>query len=383
MKKTIKILVIIIFASIPQVLFADNDLDSLLQIVETQLALNATAPDEGEYVFDFAEEELGESLLNTETMQEVNTFAQELVAKENKEVVVLLLPAHPINPEDADIDIEAIFLERAQIVLDKIGNKENRTILIYQIILTSEEAKYKWIVINPNNLGITKVAKGQRNENRELRHMLGLINSESLELISSVGKILALPPIYRDKDGNIVYITDGTQGEFPHATGETTTFEIGYIFADDGTPIQVYKNLDNNKKGFDTNCHGTTFADGEFWIDPYQIPNIFDGEGYQQVQIDDLQECDVVIYLQTVTYDDGYSELSPEHSAMVIKSDGTIEGTQVIGLGGVNIDKEIDNIMDAWEYAETYILARKTTKDKVVSDEEIEQLRQQLYPEDE
>jgi len=174
MKKSLAILTIVFLLQFPQLLFADNDLDSLLKIVERQLALNTLFPEAGEYVFDFAKEELGESLLNAETMQEVNSFAQELVATENKEVVVLLLPAHPINPEDEDIDIEAIFLERAQIVLDKIGNKENRTILIYQIILTAEEAKYKWMVINPNNAGITEemIPEAEGNLEEDLTVML-------------------------------------------------------------------------------------------------------------------------------------------------------------------------------------------------------------------
>ena len=82
-------------------------------------------------------------------------------------------------------------------------------------------------------------------------------------------------------------------------------YEIGYIFADDGTKIGVKKLLNavyakvrfkgevqygdpevlDMPAGFDatSNCHGFTFADNEFSIDDSAVSAILIGDGYKVV----------------------------------------------------------------------------------------------------
>jgi RHS repeat-associated protein len=71
--------------------------------------------------------------------------------------------------------------------------------------------------------------------------------------------------IVRDKNGNIVFIPieDGVLTHAADKEGAKGTF--GYIFANDGTAILVFKNK-SAKKGFDTDCHGQTFTKGKYWI---------------------------------------------------------------------------------------------------------------------
>ncbi|MCW3120279.1 MAG: hypothetical protein JWM28_4361 [Chitinophagaceae bacterium] len=42
-----------------------------------------------------------------------------------------------------------------------------------------------------------------------------------------------------------------------------TVDTYGYIFAHNGTRIDVFRN-ETNKLSFDTDCHGQTFADGKY-----------------------------------------------------------------------------------------------------------------------
>jgi hypothetical protein len=54
------------------------------------------------------------------------------------------------------------------------------------------------------------------------------------------------------------------------------------------------------EKTFDTSsdCHGTTFASGQVWINNDQVGKIIKGDGYRQVTGDEkAQAGDVLIYL--------------------------------------------------------------------------------------
>lgn len=58
--------------------------------------------------------------------------------------------------------------------------------------------------------------------------------------------------------------------------------ERGYIYADDGTKIEAYRNICCDD-GFDTDCHGATFADGKYWINNDQVNKILKGDSYREV----------------------------------------------------------------------------------------------------
>ncbi len=96
--------------------------------------------------------------------------------------------------------------------------------------------------------------------------------------------------IIRDKNGNIVYSTSGKTTTCYHKYGETVTLEIGYVFANDGTPIQVFKNTTNADAGWTTNCHGTTFTDGLYWLNNDQVPALIKGDGYEVQTIENAKK---------------------------------------------------------------------------------------------
>jgi RHS repeat-associated protein len=95
--------------------------------------------------------------------------------------------------------------------------------------------------------------------------------------------------VLRDTKGNIVYSTTGQTGTFQHPSGSTATLEVGNIFTDDGTPIQVFKNVSGDA-GWNTNCHGTTFADGQYWLNNDQVPALLKGDGYKEVSIESAKK---------------------------------------------------------------------------------------------
>jgi len=178
--------------------------------------------------------------------------------------------------------------------------------------------------------------------------------------------------IIRDEDGNVVYVTDGSTADVSHPSGSNATVEVGYVFADDGTPIQVFNNVSGGE-GWCTNCHGTTLADGEVWLNNDQVPALIEGDNYEGVSdISEVQEGDKVVYLG------GQGEA--EHSVTIESTDGTIEGTKVHGLGGLETQTHTDKLTDGWPQAQGVAVFRKNTPDKVANHAEIKQLREKVYP---
>jgi RHS repeat-associated protein len=96
--------------------------------------------------------------------------------------------------------------------------------------------------------------------------------------------------IIRDKNGNIVYSTSGETRTFYYSSGKSATLELGYVFANDGTPIQVFKNTTNADAGWTTNCHGTTFTDGLYWLFNDQVPALIKGDGYEVQTIENAKK---------------------------------------------------------------------------------------------
>ena len=181
------------------------------------------------------------------------------------------------------------------------------------------------------------------------------------------------PPIRRDKDGKIVYVTNGSTTNVKHDSGSRGSLEVGYIFADDGTPIQVFNNTGGADEGFCTNCHGTTFADGQYWVNNEQVPALIEGDGYEEVStVKDVEKGDKVVYLSK----DGEAE----HSVTVSKEDGTVEGLEVEGLGGLETEPHTDKVTKAWPSAAGAAIFRKNTPDKVVDDKEIQKMKESVYP---
>ena len=106
-----------------------------------------------------------------------------------------------------------------------------------------------------------------------------------------------------DRNGKIVYRTDGSTYNMPFKNYDNSIsiveMEVGYIYANDGTPIIVLNNnvADPQDHRWDTNCHGVTFADGKYFITGEQsLSRIINHDGYQPIDISDAQNGDVVMY---------------------------------------------------------------------------------------
>ena len=145
---------------------------------------------------------------------------------------------------------------------------------------------------------------------------------------------------------------------------ETATLELGYVFANDGTPIQVFKNTTNADAGWTTNCHGTTFTDGLYWLFNDQVPALIKGDGYEVQTIENAKKGDVIIY-------HGESQCGEaDHSVTITKTNGTLEGTEVYGQGGLEIENHTDPALKGWDNPTNNTIIRKTVPDRVVDEEE-------------
>jgi len=177
--------------------------------------------------------------------------------------------------------------------------------------------------------------------------------------------------IIRDKDGNIVYSSSGETRSFYHPSGAQATLEIGYIFADDGTPIQVLKNTSGADEGWTTNCHGTSFTEGLYWLNNDQVPILLSGDNYQKQTIEKAQVGDIILY-------HGESDGEIQHSMKIIKSDGTLIGTEVYGQGGLEIINHTDKASEGWYNPINNTIVRKTSPDKIATEQEIKYLKNSI-----
>jgi hypothetical protein len=132
--------------------------------------------------------------------------------------------------------------------------------------------------------------------------------------------------LQRDASGNIVFIPASSAARpFEHTqTGIKSSGIDGFILADDGTPFLVTKNLQDptTNRGMDTNCHGYSLADGEFWVEPHIVGRLLEADGYKKVE--NPAPGDIVLY-----YDWERQERS--HSAII---HSTIGPDMAKGLAG-------------------------------------------------
>jgi RHS repeat-associated protein len=110
----------------------------------------------------------------------------------------------------------------------------------------------------------------------------------------------------------------------------------GYLFADDGRPIEAFQNV-NGRTNFQCDCHGLTFADGKFFIDNSQVRNILAGDGYSSVA--GPRQGDVAVY----------SDKSGNvvHTTTVVSVDKK-GNVMVAGLGGLQMKSQTTSAKAAW-----------------------------------
>lgn len=153
----------------------------------------------------------------------------------------------------------------------------------------------------------------------------------------------------RDENGDIVATKIGDPFLTQHAGApgvhfSVTKYELELV---DGTKIEAYKSHGKYDSAtrkivpdarLDTDCHGVTFSGGEYWINDDQVEQILSGGGYKPTI--SPEPGDVLIYRN--------SSGDVVHSVTVTQVDAQGVVSEVIGLGGLEIDQHTDHPDDAW-----------------------------------
>jgi|GEM_PF-2062528 len=165
----------------------------------------------------------------------------------------------------------------------------------------------------------------------------------------------------RDSNGEIIIEEHGQlTPRIIMPEGDHVVYEEETISADDGTTkIQASKLIDGETTGdrdWRSNCHGTTFAGGKFWINGDQAEKVLVGDGYAQVDRKNTQAGDIVIFRNK----DGHIE----HSVTVIKVEKgkiTVQGKD--GSGPVTKDN-VDGIKPYKNDKQIYYRKRAKSENK-------------------
>jgi hypothetical protein len=174
--------------------------------------------------------------------------------------------------------------------------------------------------------------------------------------------------LLRDDDGVIIFDPVGEIEIFPHEpTGRSAMVQHGYIYADDGTRIEATSTRDVADPGFDTNCHGFSFAEGRFWIEPDQVQKLLKGDGYENVF--EPRAGDIVVYYESKYSSETFTRRSEAaHSAVVVnvrrggglfsQRDRTLS-VEVEAIGGVTTEPKRTSVESGWDGHSSYAFYRK------------------------
>ena len=189
------------------------------------------------------------------------------------------------------------------------------------------------------------------------------VNNNPIVFYDPDGKLI------RDSKSQLVFLSMGT---FTYnSSSGPVLLEAGYIFANDGTRILAYRNLSTNK-GMDTDCHGVSFGDGEYWIDNEQVPAILKSDGYEEIT--DMKSVNGLDY---VIYTDASNKVLDSRTIIFI--DLAKKKILVYGQGGEDPASYTTTIEKAFPTATGKRFFRKKQKDKIYSDYEISQLQKNIY----
>ena len=124
-----------------------------------------------------------------------------------------------------------------------------------------------------------------------------------------------------------------------------------------------------------TNCIGTTFGDGKYWILPDDVRTIIEHDGYKLIddQSEKILKGDVVIYVGTD--ENGVEKVEDSRTVFSTEND-KFEDILVYGQGGLEKENSEKNINEAWvsPTGKTGVyIWRKTGEDKKLTDQEIEE----------
>ncbi|CAN5333707.1 hypothetical protein BH11PSE10_BH11PSE10_21840 [soil metagenome] len=151
----------------------------------------------------------------------------------------------------------------------------------------------------------------------------------------------------RDADGAILAKTVGAPFNSGHGGAPGVQFRLQQYELEllDGSKVEAYKSLGRvdgetlvPDARMDTDCHGVTFTNGEYWINDDQVDRILLGGGLTRKAT--AVPGDVLVYRSS---DGGVS-----HSVTVTAAGGAGVPTQVSGLGGIEMAEHYDTPATGW-----------------------------------
>ena len=177
------------------------------------------------------------------------------------------------------------------------------------------------------------------------------------------GYVSSNPAGYLDEDGLLQRNPNGSLKFTPnsissqtHGSGYHSMLVVnGYLYTDKGNPVEAWKNVDPFSTNMATDCHGYSFADGQYWISNDQVGKILNDDGYKAVaqgyfdgskyvmnpSSKPMQPGDIILYMIQNNPNDYYVQ----HSA-VYQGSG-----KIIHKPGVKDNKpETGTISNGWSW---------------------------------
>jgi len=165
--------------------------------------------------------------------------------------------------------------------------------------------------------------------------------------------------LQRDSEGNLIFTPEGDEIRVSHPSGRSASVQPGWLYADDGTRIEAFANREESEPGFDTDCHGFSFADGQYWINNWEVQPILDGDGYENRLPPKVG--DIVVYFEgrgVVVHSAKIVAVRTKYNFLWFHWGPTV--VEVEGISGVQTEIRRTTVENGWLGASHYIYYRKS-----------------------
>ena len=178
--------------------------------------------------------------------------------------------------------------------------------------------------------------------------------------------VLNSPIRLLDSDGNIQRDCNGQIIATPTGKEETldgVKFAVYHVYANDGTAIVVYKNLEViDHPGHTTNCHGTSFLEGKFWLNPDQADLLIKHDGYKKEENpSEIKKGDILL-LEHNSINSG----GTDHSVTAIENGSDKKTVKTRGKSGKMLGIHTKQAKDQWAPGSSITVLKRTQPDKIV-----------------
>ena len=99
----------------------------------------------------------------------------------------------------------------------------------------------------------------------------------------------------KDENGNLIVTFLGVN----RVSRSIDSLYVGYVLkTKKGRPVIVFQQTPTHSRSQQSNCHGYTFLDGEYWILSSQVEKILDDNGWRPVSEPEVEPGNVAVYRQ-------------------------------------------------------------------------------------